>query len=421
MSRLASTCLLALSLAWLSACATSTVKYDVKPTNPESPPDGGFAFALSTSSITLAPLSSDKSAQPSDVCKGTHWNASAGLASCVRKLKAVVTPESDRDAIYVVVPDSSWYQTETLTPSFASSDPLLLTSVQVNTKSNIPALLGAVGAGAAAGFAWGPVGGAIGGVVGAATGLGSEHLFSARAGKAEWYTRVCDYEKHAAQYATLRANVAAALYLPVSIDYIAPEVEPGLCWHPLPTPDTGGLTESTDTQGATGWFYRFITYSPANEDPPSQYPPVIYNPNQAGTGSDLSIVLTDDSGGDTGFFHVNKGATITGSVTAFPISACREVTLQITWWTALKKVAASTNDPQTYQVQIEVADPQFVQNVALPKSGTVTLLSPCGGDESPGAPSTDLADSINALIAQVQAVKSAETTWKGGKGQSGTN
>jgi hypothetical protein len=35
----------------------------------------------------------------------------------------------------------------------------------------------------------------------------------------------------------------------------------------------------------------------------------------------------------------------------------------------------------------------------------------CGGYASSGAPSTDMADSINNFIKQVQAIKAAQTKW----------
>lgn len=114
--------------------------------------------------------------------------------------------------------------------------------------------------------------------------------------------------------------------------------------------------------------------------------------------------------------------TITADLNEFPVSACRAVTLEITWWTALQDATnKGFRNPERLQIPITVADSQFVQKIKMPKNGTIIFLSPCGGYTSPGMPSPDLAITINALITQVKAVKDAQKSWENGMGGKGSN
>jgi hypothetical protein len=180
------------------------------------------------------------------------------------------------------------------------------------------------------------------------------------------------------------------------------------CWRPLPVSASGGYQPEAQPESqaeASGWFYRFVP----NQSPPPRVtalPPMVYNVYDASGKTEVKLASALQPADD---YFTAAGSS--GQDT-FPVAACRAVDLQITWW---QEFDANTGDP-THKVELvsfplTVADPAYVQKIASPKQGAITLLPVCGGYASAGGPSTDLNDSISNLIKQVQAVKDAETKW----------
>ena len=180
-----------------------------------------------------------------------------------------------------------------------------------------------------------------------------------------------------------------------------------ICWNSLPAPSVTGVIQSdvvpTD---ATGWFYRFVP-DQAETGPKhvTVVPPLIVN-----RGSDKPTL--PENGSVLWAKSYFGKETTTAGLKSFPVTACRAVDLQITWWQEFDaNVQHPTHLVQLVTFPLIVADPSYVQAIKMPTHGSVTLLPVCGGYSSSGAPSTDMADSINNLIKQVQAIQAAQTKW----------
>jgi len=434
-----------------AGCSASRLKYTKNDADPASPPNGGFAFALHAATVVLT-KTANKTSPASQPSGGAHPPTSppAGTAAssptepyaatCERP-KAPSAPPSEnkpqtnwwRDclrgtsssvvavssgAVYVASPDNGMFSTTKVTPKVSDSDPLLVNSVTFNTTSTIPGAITAAGTGAAAGFAFGPWGAVIGGVIGAAgvfaPGATGKAAPIANAG---WWDFACDGQTEYPRYMRLKDVGSATLSGPVTMDFTSVDNRTAQettlkavpeCWRPLPVSASGGYQPEAQPESqaeASGWFYRFVP----NQSPPPRVtalPPMVYNVYDASGKTEVKLASALQPADD---YFTAAGSS--GQDT-FPVAACRAVDLQITWW---QEFDANTGDP-THKVELvsfplTVADPAYVQKIASPKQGAITLLPVCGGYASAGGPSTDLNDSISNLIKQVQAVKDAETKW----------
>jgi hypothetical protein len=441
-----------LFLAFLTGCAASKLKYTSKNPDPSSPPDGGFAFALHTSTVALtkATAKSDSSTPQSDT---SHSSASAGSHTavnskvpaptdqymatcsapkppspmpagympsiwwrdCLRGLSSSVVAVSDNNAVYVATPDSGLSSKTSVTPKASDSDPLLLTSITFNTTSTIPSAITAVGTGAAAGFVWGPWGAALGGIIGGigafAPGITGKAAPSANPG---WWDVACDRDTEYKRYARLASDLKdppnATLAGPLTLDFIpfAGHGSADICWNSLPaTTETGGMLSDDLSTEATGWFYRFVPDQEKNGPAHvTVVPPLVANRGADNPALPLAVKLA------TSYFQTVGSDSTTVGQQSFPVTACRAVDLQITWWQEFDANAKdATHKIQLVTFPLIVADPTYVQVIKAPTHGSITLLPVCGGYASSGAPSTDMADSINNFIKQVQAIKAAQTKW----------
>lgn len=95
------------------------------------------------------------------------------------------------------------------------------------------------------------------------------------------------------------------------------------------------------------------------------------------------------------------------STTAFPLSACRRAVLQLRF--GGKEPLTSKAEPQL-GFNVVVADPRYVDALALPFKGTVQTHELCGADYSADASASALSDweVMAELLAQVKAVKDAQ-------------
>ena len=331
------------------------------------------------------------------------------LSKCLFPLTAKATAVRDTSAFYVAKPG---YGT-TLTSTAVDADPLMVKSIAVNYKNPAIGVVSSAGAGAVTGFGiGGPWGAAIGGVLGAAGQL------VVSKGEEKWYKRVCneDREPDPTQFDKLVPSdtTVPQLFLPVTLTYENSKKGITECWHPLPnrSPDAmkaamqkkakqkKAMQETTmqNPQGLlplSGWFYRIVPGDP-KELSNSKLPPV------------LPIDLKPENKLDPPFQKRDEYFRITGNQETFPVSACRWVEVQITWWEMLNK----KDDPDGYRYPLMVADSDYVQAIRIPKDGTVYLLPVCGGYASPTQSSSSLGDLIDAVVKQAQAVKDAQTKYE---------
>ncbi len=96
----------------------------------------------------------------------------------------------------------------------------------------------------------------------------------------------------------------------------------------------------------------------------------------------------------------------TGKTDLFVYSACRDATISFTYESKDEK---GTKTSSTHSTKVKIADPRYIQLVALPINGKITTHSQCGvsvsTDSDPGASSG--ADVANVILAQGKAIKDA--------------
>ena len=428
----------------VASCASTRIKYSSDIEDPSSPPDGGFAFALRASTVVLAPRSAtsakaapasgnDVAALPLSASVADAPAPKAGAASdtdlcasakpadkkspdaCIDALAVSVAPVSTDDAVYIAAPDKSWHSKTSLTPKVSGTDPLLLNTVAVNTVSTFPSAITSAGAGGATGFAWGPWGAVLGAAGGFVTGLTAPaqptevHVSFAGDEGLAWLSAVCNGARDRARYSSLPQDVL--LHAPVTVDYKSADAS--ACWTALPSAGDTNAGQRADPSEddpqarATGWFYRFV---PNAKTPKrvTRLPPEILNDSTGQLILPSGVLPTAD------YFKSEKDSKWTGTKASVPASACRAVELQLVWWSQLASsvpVDARPAQMRVYHFPLVVADPAYVQSVTAPTRGTVTLLPVCGAYANSGAASSEASDSINALFKQIQAIKSAQSTW----------
>jgi|HubBroStandDraft_1064217.scaffolds.fasta_scaffold02151_11 hypothetical protein len=471
------------SVVVLGACGTtssltSSLAYSSTQQNPSSPPNGGFAFALRTSTLLIAPpggASGKQSQAPSgttaaDAPDGNQPLAAAGPPSgtaqvrakakpltgkpkapahdqpagsdkegsspvdksdskqagksvgggqptsadraagksadvcvgalawsdCLRGVAISVVPVSADGPVYVAKPAPPTGYKTTALPKVSAADPLFLTSVTYNTSSNLPTAISNAGSDATAGLVFGPWGAAVGGVFGFLTSF--LQASAPPPNPPDWTSLTCSNDPARSLPKSPDSKDSPKLVLPLTVDYKSPDSTG--CWNSVPPMSTGTLSDANAAllRGYSGWFYRF---TPSTALPPhtSSVPPVILD--VASRPSD--VIATKD------YFTTPAGQAWTSSQTSLPVSACRAVDFQLTRWTELEgQKSGKTAD--YFEYSIVVADPDYVQQVQAPNQGSITVLTVCGGYASSGTPSTTVSDSISALLKQVQAIRSAQST-----------
>jgi hypothetical protein len=233
-----------------------------------------------------------------------------------------------------------------------------------------------------------------------------------------WWDFVCDGDSEYERYERLQANSSAAVAGPVSVDFtsvdnrtseeIKSDKARSECWRPLPAGGGGAGFQSDDTRTeASGWFFRFMPdQSSSGPAHITTLPPLVYNQGASNPKLPPSVQTT------VSFFQAAGSDSKPIAQNALPVSACRAIDLQLTWWEEFKE---NTNKPlhrvQFVTFPLTVADPTYVQKIAAPSHGSITLLPICGGYASSGGPSTDLNESISNLLKEAQAVKEAQSKW----------
>lgn len=311
-----------LTLSIFSGCAG--VQYESMSSgniqsDPSSPPRWAFSFNFKTSDILISQQGLDASKTPSDPIPCTP----ATTTTCFKE-KIVIAPSPNLDpAVYFAKPISSkpsWVGT-LLTPKYDTTNtvhPTSLVSVSFNYNNQIPAIVGAAGAGAAAGFAFGPMGAVVGGVVAGAA--AAAHPDNTNPG-ATPSSPICPDSVESYNDASHQHATPTGLRLPVTVPYESFKPASLVCWHRLPYDENAG------------WFYKIdMTPAPNGTDLAQRgIPPVLYQ-------NGLQLLLSVDNPYNqstfpfmsrTDFFDPQKNKDTQDE---FPVSACVSVNLQLAWW-----------------------------------------------------------------------------------------
>jgi len=415
------------------AC-TSKLTYKKDFGDPASPGDKEFVFSLRNSTILVSQSGMQKETSGTEKKEGDGKKAAdqadsaaitpvnscpepkqgeekMKLNNCLRKCLFPVTAKAtatlETDIFYVASPG---FRT-TVTSATVDDNPFMVKSIAVNYSNPLPGIVTSAGGGAAAGFGiGGPWGAVVGGLLGAVEGFLAPTKPPTKA-KGEWKygDDVCqeDMQPDTKEFKKRVHELKSAddeppqLFLPVALPYKTSASE-SICWHPLPNRSDkaqDAAMEDPPKDLLSGWFYRIVAVDPKPDE--SKLPPILPTELPSAEGEKLKPP----------FQKRGEYFGIAGSQETFPVSACRSVELQITWWEMLM-YRKPDKEAMHYKYTMMVADSDYVQAIRLPQSGTVYLLPACGGYASPTQSSSSLGDLIDAVVKQAQAVKDAQDKYK---------
>ena len=419
------------------AC-TSKLAYKKDMRDPASPGDKELVFSLRNSTILISQSGTEK--KPEDGKKVADQADSVTIVSscpaqqgekpitppitldnlltrCLFQVNAKASAIRDTSEFYVATPE--WGTT--LTSTAVDADPLMVKSITVNYKNPTVGIVTSAGAGAATGFGiGGPWGAAIGGLL---AGVGAAISASMRAEEWKYENDVCQEDIQSLkpeEFKGLVSNLKAVnvdppqLFLPIALDYKTSKNETK-CWHPLPNLSDKALDAVINNRiglpPLSGWFYRIVAVDPKSDS--SKLPPILptalpHLENSQKTDPPFQYRIK--------YFEQEREKylgvfNIANYQETFPVSACRSVELQITWWEMLK-YRKPNDEAKHYKYPMMVANSEYVQAIRLPKNGTVNLLPVCGGYASPTQSSSSLGEVIDAVVKQAQAVKEAQAKYK---------
>lgn len=401
----------------ITAC-TSKLSYKENSGDPASPGDSELVFILRNSTILISQSGTEnktddgkQAADQKDLSiivnscpakKGQEEitppiSSDNCLSRCLFQVTAKVIAARDTSAFYVAQP--AWGTT--LKSTAVDDDPLMVKKIEVDYKNPMTGAVSSAGAGAVAGFGMGgPWGAAIGGLLGGVAQAVSREPIK----KEEWVEKtVCTEDRKDENYPRFGKlkpadnNNAPQLFLPVALSYENSRSETE-CWHPLP--NRSHEVQESEMEGTSqsptslsGWFYRIVPVDPKLSK--INLPPVL--PKVLPKNPALPFQKREEYFG------------IAGNQETFPISACRSVEVQITWWELLKK---TDTEVKHYKYPTMVANSEYVQAVRLPQNGTVYLLPVCGGYASPTQSSSSLGELIDEIVKQASAIKEAQGKYK---------
>lgn len=403
----------------ISGCSTS-IKYSIldKTTDKkiiEKVEDlSALKFQLQDSTVTLAVPSAAVSPAlapgtphcSADVTDANWWKCFNQVAP-----HAAIAPSAS-DKIWVATPDDSnhlYFSTTAISGVPVTGQDTLYSQITIKYTNNTSTIIAGAGAGAVTGFGIaGPYGAAAGFIVAGAGGF-----FRAAATPPSLKEYICPNEPVDLSDASA-ATLKPLLYLPLTInaadarplaptqDLVLPETEKtpaAACWHTLPNAGHLGdvSPDFTDAHrparnsprvpvGGDGWLYRLVA---AVGDDPTQAP--------KGATPTEEYFSSSDARQD------------------FPYSACRNVTLQMTWWKDLSDAIARVNKGQPAKLMVVtfhtvIADPDFVFTAKVKKGGVINFKPDCGANVSLTADAS-ISAAINAAVTATQNIFKAEQTW----------
>lgn len=394
--------LLLLIVFSISAC-TSQLAYKKNSGDPTSPGDNEMVFGLRNSTIVISKppekkpgdnTASDKKTSDNNVVNSCNKPYEDVLKKCLSGVIVDPVPSLDTPNFYA----AHWRRGTTLS-EFKTIDknPLMVDSFSVNYKNPAPEIIKSAGTGAAMGFTiGGPWGAVIGGLAGAIVIIATNKDLPEKI-----IPLYCD-KVNKTQLETLKGK-SAELYLPITLTY-ATDKSISECWRPLPNRSPEVEMETTQgTAPLSGWFYRILVRKTPAEKEKIKFPPVL--PDELD-----SISPPFYKNGD--YFSITDPETFTEDKTTFPVSACRAVELQITWWKKIDEAIKAKAEPKSFKYSLMVANSDYVQAIRLPKEGSITLLPVCGGYASPKPTSSSAGEVFNAVVQQAQAIKAAQEKYE---------
>ncbi len=387
----------------LGACSGPMARYEAIQRPDTLPPNGGIAFALRTTTITL-------SSQAAGSCaKGP---ATEAWATCLKGLHAQPAAAQSRDTAYLMIPASGWPSQTAFSATSVTDRPLMVKSVSVRYDDGVVTTINSVGSSAAEGFGIAGVPGAVaGGIVGlfrdrtplTAVSAAAPPLPNrgAVAPADRWTLHLCEADRErwrpedaATQPLALRLPIAIATpAFPSPSNSAGPDAT--TCWHRLvnEAPADPPIVDGSGPH-PVGWLYRIVP-APASA-----------------TDRTDDRGLPEDAVPARDYFAIDPehpDDRRTAKKSSFPVPACRSVRLELAWWQVLQSAYTASERPARIpraQYPLQVADPDFVEPRPLPKAGVIALLDVCGGYTAPA--SATVASSgqvIDAVVQQSEALE----------------
>jgi len=414
-----------LILVPLAACGTPEVVYrPASDADIRTQTDGELLFHLRSTNITVLPPADEK-AKPGDVVAAADVCATADRdwQACLLDTSVGTTATAAKKTYLATNGNSVPWKTTKLTGTFADDQNTILTGVNVTYNDSSAQIITSAGEGAANGFAFGPWGAVAGGLVGAVS-AGVHALNEPPLLKKVKYI-VCSTDTVDSK--TPPDAQTPKLVLPVTFDLAdaADDATHSGCWHLLPVhPPT---RKYANMPTFSGWLYRLrlAPVPPVNDDgmakDPNDTPKIqaAFVPASAAITTSTTDYFHADPHPQTSVSADPDAAKNTIQHSDFPISACHNAQLDIAWWGSLadKEEAAleKLDDPpfayNTYK--LEVADPNYVVLIPLPKTGSIKLGTLCGATVTYSAYTGSTLNSVNDAIAkEAKAIKSAQDDYK---------
>jgi hypothetical protein len=409
-----------------------------------SPSDHQLPFALVASDLFIAPMGMKLPTDDADAIKPLAACPAAPLGpapsptatdllsappeanwrACVEIAR--ITPVPIRGPLYLAIAQAN----TSISALRMDHDPLLLKTVTFGKVRSTAETITAMGTDAVAWISLGLGGGVIGAVVAGgldeATGLYSEALWLGPSPVTMRYLhliapfgrplqddprwanpgrnlresgRVCSgvektYDLTGYGYSM---RPTASLSLPITVSFDIQDSDAKACWTPLPR------LAGDAADHAPAWFYRVQTSTPSGR--PDEHVDTLELPPAMRTTIDPA------------FAKVIKPADLSedgrNSVPdEFPVSACRWVEVELTYWQELDKPIAPDTVINTVQRRLIVADPRFVQVVKIhnQKSEVINVNPICGAYVTSAPVAAPSTNPLSAVIQAAAAVKKAEPT-----------
>jgi hypothetical protein len=403
---------IALLAGCLAGCGGPKAYYrQATPDDLKSLETGQLLFQLRSTNITISGKTDPKNAtSPTDAIEACQGTASAH--DCLSKITVVPTPTAAAPptsnekgplppgkALPYIALDGNivfWRSTK-FSGVPLGEDPTLLKTVNVIYGDSSVSIITAAGTAAATASAFGPWAALGAGVVaGVATAAGTRQNALDEGGAPlnppAWQKVLCgNDQEHIGDFADPPQIVALNGPIVVSLEETQRDVK-NQCWHMLPASALSG--HSSLKAEWSGWLYRVKLGDPVEYQ--GGVPPTLRE-NYFAAAPSPAMPLQQH--------------------TDFPVAACRPAEFDIIWWADVEEQKLVHTDIPGYRpFSFQVSDANEIDSVPLPKNGTITMLSICGGYGTYNAYSgATVSSELDELVKQIGAVKKAQDDYYSAK------